>query len=103
MTDTEILEKARAVPVTELAGFIGTLATANAIAISRLTPAPMPVPVKHDSLISIEEAARRLGVSKDYIYRNHSRFDFARREGRRLLFSAKGIDEYIDNSIRRKK
>ncbi len=68
MTDTEILEKARAVPVTELAGFIGTLTTtANAIAISRLTPAPMPVPVKHDSLISIEEAARRLGVSKDCV------------------------------------
>ena len=40
-------------------------------------------------------ATLRLGVSQDYLYRHHRDFPFTRRIGRRLLFSALGIEKYI--------
>lgn len=48
-----------------------------------------------DELLSVEEASRRLGVSKDYLYRHGSDFPFTRRIGRKLLFSSLGIEKYI--------
>ena len=44
-----------------------------------------------DENLSVEEAARRLGVSSDWIYRNSSRLPFTLRIGRRVVFSAKGL------------
>jgi excisionase family DNA binding protein len=49
----------------------------------------------HDELLSIEIAAERLGVSKDYLYRHSEDYPFTRRQGRKLLFSALGIDKHI--------
>ena len=92
----EILEQARSVPVGDLPEFIGKLATANAVAFSRLH-SPSPAPRQADELLGIDEAARRLGIGVDYLYRNHRKFSFTRREGRRLLFSANGIAEHIAN------
>jgi hypothetical protein len=40
-------------------------------------------------------AAVRLGVSPDYLYRNHRRLPFTRRMGRSLRFSSAGIEQYI--------
>ena len=47
-----------------------------------------------DENLSVQEAARRLGVSKDYLYRHARRLPFARRIGRRLLFSARGLERW---------
>jgi excisionase family DNA binding protein len=47
-----------------------------------------------DENLSIEEAARRLGVSKDYLYRHAKKLPFTRRIGRRLLFSARGLERW---------
>ncbi len=47
-----------------------------------------------DENLSIEEAARRLGVSKDYLYRHAKRLPFTRRIGRRVLFSARGLERW---------
>ena len=49
---------------------------------------------KCDENLSVQEAARRLGVSKDYLYRHARRLPFARRVGRRLLFSAQGLERW---------
>lgn len=50
-----------------------------------------------DALLSIEQAASRLGVSRFWIYRNAKRLPFARRIGPRALrFSSKGIARYLD-------
>jgi len=70
MTDIQILENllqtAHAVPFAELPSFIGQLAAANAIALSRLqSPTVQPQPI--DELLDTEEAARRLGVSRHYL------------------------------------
>jgi len=88
-----LLRAARELPAEELAGFIGQLEAAKATAWARLTaPAPSSA---HDELLGVAEAARRLGVSEDYLYRHHEEYAFARKQGRKLLFSALGIDRYI--------
>ncbi len=57
--------------------------------------APAPVASTPDELVDVEEAARRLGISTEYLYRHHKKFPFTRREGRKLLFSSAGIAEYL--------
>jgi hypothetical protein len=41
-----------------------------------------------------------MGISKDFLYRNSSRYPFTRRQGRKLLFSSVGIDEYLRKAAR---
>ncbi len=47
-----------------------------------------------DRLLDVQEAARRLGVSTDYLYR-HKGLPFRVQMGRRVRFSFKGIERYI--------
>jgi excisionase family DNA binding protein len=93
-TMASISRAARELPTEQLPEFIGQLEAAKDTAWARLT-APAPVTQQHDELLDVAAAAERLGVSKDYLYRHHAKLPFARREGRRLLFSALGIDKYI--------
>jgi excisionase family DNA binding protein len=52
-------------------------------------------PTHGDRLLTIEEAAAKLGCSKDSIYRSAATLPFTVREGRRLRFSEQGIESYI--------
>ncbi len=52
--------------------------------------------IQPDENLSIDEAARRLGVSKDFLYR--TKLPFRVRIGRRVLFSARGLERW--NRIR---
>jgi hypothetical protein len=61
-----------------------------------IAPAPAQ-PAGADELLPIEEASRRMGVSKDYLYRHGAELPFTRRVGRKLLFSSLGIERYIQN------
>jgi hypothetical protein len=47
-----------------------------------------------DQNLSADEAAARLGLSKVYLYRHTDRLPFARRIGRRVVFSAKGLERW---------
>jgi predicted DNA-binding transcriptional regulator AlpA len=47
-----------------------------------------------DSLVAVDEAARLLGMSKDWIYDHASELPFTRRIGRSLRFSVAGIRHY---------
>lgn len=77
----------------ELVSFIGELAMVQAVAQSRLCiPQLNSAP---DQLLSVGEAATRLHVSEDFLYRRHKRLPFTRRQGRKLLFSANGISDYL--------
>ena len=49
-----------------------------------------------DRLISIEEAAKILAVSKDWLYRNTTRLPFTRRVGKHVGFSFKGLQRWVD-------
>jgi excisionase family DNA binding protein len=77
----------------DLPRLLGELEELRATALARLvSPSPSPAP---DTLLGVDEAAKRLGMSRDYIYRNHQRYPFTRREGRSLKFSAQGIERYL--------
>jgi predicted DNA-binding transcriptional regulator AlpA len=87
---------ARNLPAEDLPCFLGAVEEVRCTAMARLTaPAALQRP---DELLPVEPAAERLGVSVDFLYRNHSRFPFVRRIGRTLRFSSLGIDEYIRRS-----
>jgi hypothetical protein len=94
MNLTDLLKAARELPAEDLPDLIGQLEAAKATAWARLS-APVPVSPERDELLDVEAAAERLGVSEDYLYRHHSDYSFTRRQGRKLLFSAQGIEKHI--------
>jgi predicted DNA-binding transcriptional regulator AlpA len=49
----------------------------------------------HDELLDVEEAAHRLSLSTDWLYRKAKDLPFTVRLGRGLRFSARGIERYI--------
>lgn len=51
---------------------------------------------KADELVDVQEAAHRLQVSPDYLYRHSKQLPFTVRIGRRVRFSARGIERYIE-------
>jgi len=89
-----VLVAARTLPPEDLPRLLGDLEEVRATALARLIP-PVPVQRPPDELLGVEEAALRLGVSRDYLYHNHKRLPFTRRMGRSLRFSAHGIQTYI--------
>jgi hypothetical protein len=89
-----VLAAARVLPPEELPELLGELEQVRCTAMARLL-APTPTSSGLDESIDVQEASRRLGISKDYLYHHHSRFAFTRRMGRRLLFSSNGIQAYL--------
>lgn len=85
---------AHELPPEELPDLIGQLECIKATAWARLMT-PAPTPQEHDELLGVAEAASRLGISEDYLYRHSQDYAFSRRQGRKLLFSAQGIDRHI--------
>jgi excisionase family DNA binding protein len=92
---TVVLSEANQIPREELPILIGELEQVRCIAFARLTsPA---AEVRHDELLDVKEAAARLNCSDAYLYRNHKKLPFTRRDrvGRKLLFSSAGLDLYL--------
>lgn len=85
----------------ELAEVLGQLRRLEAIAWARLAAtaangAAHSSDSPPDTLLDAKEAARRLGTSVDYLYRHAPELPFTVRPGgRRLRFSARGIERYI--------
>lgn len=52
-------------------------------------------PSDGDRLLDVDEAARKLGKSKDYLYRHADDYSFTVRDGRSLRFSEQGIEKFI--------
>jgi hypothetical protein len=79
-----------------LPGLLGLLAEAQAMALARLTvpdaeDQPRQAP---DGNVSVAEAARRLGVSPSYIYKNAKVLPFVVRIGRRRVCSASRLERW---------
>jgi excisionase family DNA binding protein len=91
------LVAARTLPPEELPGLLGELREVEVTALARLTQVQLSAPMDPDELVDVAEAARRLGVSKGYLYR-HGELPFTRRMGRKLLFSSAGISRYISRT-----
>jgi len=54
-----------------------------------------------DTLLDVEDAAQRLGVSEDWLYRRTKKLPFVVHVGRHVRFSANGIDRYVRNRMGR--
>ncbi len=89
-----VLLAARTLPPADLPRLLGDLEEVRTTALARLV---VPVNAQHspDHLLDAEEAARRLSISRDYLYHHHQQFSFTKRVGRRLLFSSIGIEQFI--------
>jgi hypothetical protein len=94
MNRLDLLGLVTTAAVEDLPDLIGQLEAAKATAWARLA-APTAKPPDHDELLGVAETARRLGISEDFLYRHAEEYPFTRRQGRKLLFSAQGIDRYI--------
>lgn len=90
----ELLQAARTAPSDELPRLLGDLEEIRCTAMARLA-SPSPPQPQADVLLDAAEAARRLGMSQDWLYRHAEHLPFTRRIGRRLLFSAQGIEQFI--------
>jgi predicted DNA-binding transcriptional regulator AlpA len=95
----------------ELPKLIGELEHGRALAWARLTqPGPSGAPPALESptaespevgLLRIDEAARRLGMSKSWLYRNASSLPFVvRMNSRNLRFSVPGMERWMRNHSR---
>ena len=89
------LALARSLALAELPRLLGDLAEISAVATARLVS---PVIERPDELLDVAQAAERMNLSKDYLYRHSRRFPFTRRQGRKLLFSSNGLDSYLRKS-----
>jgi predicted DNA-binding transcriptional regulator AlpA len=80
----------------DLPMLIGALEAARAQAWSRIAgPAPNRNGAEPpDENLSATVAARRLGLSKEWMYRHAASLPFTVKIGRRVLFSAKGLDRW---------
>jgi predicted DNA-binding transcriptional regulator AlpA len=94
-----VLQAAQTLPAAALPELLGDLEQIRVTALARLT-APAPAASSPDALLSVAEAAERLGMSTGYLYRHHADFPFTRRIGRSLLFSSAGIQTYLSGGKR---
>jgi predicted DNA-binding transcriptional regulator AlpA len=86
-----VLALASSLPPDRLPEFIGELEVCRITAISRLAPAK-----DEDETIDAREAARRLGISRPTLYRNHKKrpYSFMRPEGGKLVADAAELRKY---------
>ena len=54
-----------------------------------------------DRLLDVGEAARKLGKSKDFLYRHATKYPFTVRDGHSLRFSEQGIEKFIRQRMAR--
>jgi excisionase family DNA binding protein len=89
-----VLDSLKEMPADRLPDLMGELEVIRATALLRISSA-MPSTQTRDELITVEQAAERLGLSTDYLYRHSKQLPFTRRVGRKLMFSSLRIDAYI--------
>lgn len=80
----------------DLPDAIGALAAEQARALARLTASATAASNEKapDENLTVAEAARRLSVSKSWLYHHAETLPFTRRLGRALRFSARSLDRW---------
>lgn len=71
------------------------VAALAALAVAPAPAIPSPEAPDQERLLDVGEAARRLGVSRDWLYRRASRLPFTVRLGRAVRVSEAGLARYI--------
>jgi hypothetical protein len=89
------LALARELPTEKLPQLCADLELVRVTALARIVvPA---IDTRPDVSLTVEQASRRLGVSKSWLYHHWKRYEhkFARQEGGKVLFSSNGIDAHL--------
>ena len=91
-----VLEQTRS---EEIADLRGELARIDSLLLARLVSpngnGQAEHPAQPDRRLSVEQAAEKLGMSKDWLYRHAHGLPFTIRIGRGLGFSEAGIERYL--------
>ena len=87
-------------PFDVVEALLGKNAIVQSVLVSRLlalraSPSQAEPSRDSDRLLDVVEAARKLGKSKDYLYRHSRDYPFTVRDGRSLRFSEQGIEKFI--------
>ena len=94
----EVVEQA---PIAQCPRLLGELERLKASLWIRMTTPLQSTKASHDRLLTAEEVATHLSVTKAYVYKNAGRYPFAVREGRYVRFSQQGLARYIEKHQRR--
>jgi predicted DNA-binding transcriptional regulator AlpA len=98
MSRSDLRSLVEETPAPELPQLIGELEAARAVAWARLTaPAadkPHDEPGQEARNLDVAEAAKRLGISRDWLYRHASELPFALRIGRRVVFDSLALERW---------
>ncbi len=89
------LNRAQTLDRERLPQLMADLEEVRATALLRISAPSAPAPVAPDELLTTAQAAERLHCSKVFLYKNAHTLPFARHLGKKLLFSADGIKEYL--------
>jgi len=88
--------KVASVPPTRIPALLSQLSAVQSAMAARLISANRDEPAStEDTLLTVDQAAERLGVSKDWLFRRSRTLPFVVRLGRHLRFSNRGIDRYL--------
>jgi predicted DNA-binding transcriptional regulator AlpA len=104
VSPAELRRLVEATPAQELPQLIGELEAAKAVAWSRLTARAEDTPeLRHAEArnLDIGEAAKRLGMSRDWLYRHASELPFALRIGRRVVFDSVALERWNRRRVER--
>ena len=104
-TVAELERAAQEAPLEALPELSGALARISALVSLRLATEPLrdlqealQAGAKADRLLTVQEAAKRLGLTEDWLYRHYRGLPFTRKVGEQTLrFSESGIDRWIRN------
>jgi len=98
MSGSDLRSLVECTPAAELPKLIGDLEAARAAAWARLTAPltePPPDPARPEPRnLDVAEAARRLGMSRDWLYRHAAELPFALRIGRRVVFDSVALERW---------
>jgi predicted DNA-binding transcriptional regulator AlpA len=95
---SELCGIVEATPAPDLPRLIGDLEAAKATAWARLAATPTDGrtdgPELESRNLDVTEAAKRLGMSRDWLYRHASELPFTVRIGRRVVFDSLGLERW---------
>lgn len=94
----EDLARVASVPPGRIPALLSQLSALQGAMAARLIAADRDEPVSgEDTLLTVDQAAERLGVSTDWLFRRSRTLPFVVRLGRHLRFSNRGIERYLRN------
>ena len=85
------------VPPSRIPALLSQLSALQGAMAARLISADLDDTVSGEdtTLLTVDQAAERLGVSKDWLFRRSRSLPFVVRLGRHLRFSSRGIERYL--------